>query len=108
MSAARPLASALLAVVMLAAASAAEPAPSKTIRVRNDKQFKAAVSKLARSGGTIRLLPAFYRALVVPPRSNRRLRIIGKPGVRIERLVFDRTKYVSLSGVRISPRQAER
>ena len=105
MSAARPVASALLAVVMLAGASAAEPAASKTIRVRNDKQFKAAVSKLARSGGTIRLLPHFYRELVVPPRSNRRLRIIGKPGVRIERLVFDRTKYVSLSGVRISPRR---
>jgi hypothetical protein len=105
MSAARPVASALLAIVMLAAASAAEPAASKTIRVRNDKQFQAAVSKLANSGGTIRLLPNHYRTLVVPPRSDRPLRIIGRRGVRIERLVFDRTKHVSLTRVRISPRR---
>jgi hypothetical protein len=94
----------VLAVIVLAGAPAAEPVASKTIRVRNDKQFQAAVSKLANSGGTIRLLPHFYRTLVVPPRSNRPLRIIGRPGVRIERLVFDRTKHVSLARVRISPR----
>jgi hypothetical protein len=105
MSAARPVASALLAIVMLAGASAAaEPAASKTIRVRNDKQFRVAVSKLANSGGTIRLQPHFYRALRIGPRSERPLRIIGKPGVRIERLLFDRTKRVSLVRVRISPR----
>jgi hypothetical protein len=104
MSATRSAASASLAIVVLAAASAAEPAASKTIRVRNDKQFQVAVSKLARSGGTIRLLPNHYRKLVVPPRSARSLRIIGRPGVRIERMLFDRTKNVSLAGVRISPR----
>jgi parallel beta helix pectate lyase-like protein len=94
----------VLTLVVLAAAPAAEPAASKTIRVRNDRQFQAAVSKLANSGGTIRLLPNHYRALVVPPRSGRRLRIMGRTGVRIERLVFDRTKHVSLARVRISPR----
>ena len=104
MSATPSLASAVLAIVVLAAAPAAEPAPSKTILVRNDKQCQAAVSKLARSGGTIRLLPNFYRTLVVPPRSGRPLRIIGTPGVRIERVLFDRTKNVSLARVRISPR----
>jgi hypothetical protein len=104
MSATQSLASAVLTLVVLAAAPAAEPAASKTIRVRNDRQFQAAVSKLANSGGTIRLLPNFYRSLVVPPRSGRRLRIVGRPGVRIERLVFDRTKYVSLARVTISPR----
>jgi hypothetical protein len=98
------LASAALALVVLVGASAAEPAASKTIRVRNDGQFQAAVARLANSGGTIRLLPNFYRTLVVPPRSNRRLRIIGRLGVRIERLVFDRTQHVSLARVRISPR----
>ena len=96
------LASAVLALV--AVAPAAEPAASKTIRVRNDKQFQTAVARLARSGGTIRLQPRFYRSLVVPPRSGRRLRIIGRPGVRIQRLVFDRTRNVSLSRVTISPR----
>jgi hypothetical protein len=104
MSATQSLASAVLTLLVLAAAPAAQPAASTTIRVRNDKQFQAAVSKLANSGGTIRLLPHFYRALVVPPRSERRLRIIGRPGVRIERIVFDRTKHVSLARVRISPR----
>jgi hypothetical protein len=105
MSAFRPVASTLLALVILAAASAAEPAASKTIRVRNAKQFQAAVSKLASSGGTIRLLPNSYHALRIGPRSERPLRIIGRPGVRIERVLFDRTKHVSLARVRISPRR---
>ena len=104
MSGTGALASAMLALVVLAAAPAAAPAASKTIRVRNERQFQAAVSKLANSGGTIRLLPNFYRSLVVTRRSDRPLRIVGRPGVRIERLVFDRTKRVSLARVTISPR----
>jgi hypothetical protein len=94
----------VLALAVLAGAPAAEPAGSKTIRVRNDRQFQAAVSKLANSGGTIRLLPHFYRSLKVQPRSDRRLRIVGRQGVRIQRLLFDRTKNVSLSRVTITPR----
>jgi Right handed beta helix region len=94
-----------VAFVVLGGAPAADPAASKTIRVRNDKQFQAAVSRLASSGGTIRLRPNFYRTLVVGPRSGRQLRIIGRRGVRIERLVFDRTKHVSLARVTISPRR---
>jgi hypothetical protein len=104
MSPTQSLASAVLTLVVLAATPAAEPTASKTIRVRNDRQFQAAVSKLANSGGAIRLLPHFYRTLVVPPRSERPLRIMGRPGVRIERVVFERTKHVSLARVRISPR----
>jgi hypothetical protein len=104
MSATQSLASAVLTLAVLAAAPSAEPAASKTIRVRNDRQFQAAVSRLATSGGTIRLEPNFYRTLVVPPRSDHRLRIVGRPGVRIERMVFDHTKQVSLAHVRISPR----
>jgi hypothetical protein len=95
---------AVLGLVVLAAAPAAEPVPSKTIRVRNDKQLRAAVQRFANSGGTIRLRPKFYRQLIIPPRSTRPLRIVGRPGTRIERVVFDRTKNVSLAGVRISPR----
>ncbi|MDQ3777593.1 MAG: right-handed parallel beta-helix repeat-containing protein, partial [Actinomycetota bacterium] len=95
---------ALLTLVVLAAAPGAGSAPSKTIRVRNDEQLQAAVSRLANSGGTIRLLPNFYRQLIVPPRTARLLRIVGAPGVRIERVVFDRTKNVSLGRVTISPR----
>jgi hypothetical protein len=104
MSENRLLASALLTIGVLAAVPAGEPAAGKTIRVRNDRQFEAAVSKLANSGGTIRLLPNHYRSLIVPSRSERPLRIVGRPGVRIERLLFDRTQRVSLARVRISPR----
>lgn len=95
---------ALLTLVVLAGTPAAESAASKTIRVRNDEQLQAAVFRLVNSGGTIRLLPNFYRQLIVPPRSSRPLRIVGTRGVRIERVVFDRTKNVSLGRVRISPR----
>jgi hypothetical protein len=104
MSATQSLAAAALTLVVLAAAPAAEPAASNTIRVRNDRQFQAAVARLANSGGTIRLQPNVYRSLVVRRRSGRRLRIIGRPGVRIERLVLDRTQHVSLARVTISPR----
>ena len=86
------------------AENALGPAASETIRVRNDRQFHAAVSKLENSGGTILMLPNVYRALVVPPRSSRQLRIIGRPGVEIERLVFDHTEHVSLARVTVSPR----
>jgi hypothetical protein len=95
---------ALLTLVVVAGAPAAESAASKTIRVRNDRQLQAAVSRLANSGGTIRLLPNAYRRLIVPSRSSRPLRIVGTHGVRIERVVFDRTKNVALERVRISPR----
>ena len=93
-----------LALVVLAGAPAADPAASKTISVRNDKQLRVAVRKLASVGGTIRLRRHFYRQLIIPPRSARRLRIIGRPGVRIERVVLDRTRDVSLTGVAITPR----
>jgi Right handed beta helix region len=104
MSATQSSAAVALTLVVLAAAPAADPAASKTISVRNDRQFHVAVAKLARSGGTIRLQPHHYRTLVVPRRSDRPLRIIGRRGVRIQRLVLDRTRRVSLALVTIAPR----
>ena len=95
---------ALLAVLVFAGAPTAEPAATKTVRVRNDKQLQAAVFRLANSGGTIRLRPNFYRQVIVLRRSTRPLRIVGGPGVRIEHVVFDRTRNVSLVGVTIAPR----
>jgi hypothetical protein len=87
------------------APAAESAAGSKTIRVRNDKQLQAAVKRLAKSGGTIRLRRGFYRQLVVRTRSSRPLRIVGTRGVRIERVLFDRTRNVSLSRVTITPRR---
>ena len=98
------LTSALLAAVVLAAAPAAQSAASKTIRVRNDKQLQTAVLRLRKSGGTIRLRRGFYRRLVVRGRSARPLRIVGGRGTRIEHVLFDRTRNVSLSRVTITPR----
>jgi hypothetical protein len=95
---------AVLGLVVLAGAPAAQPAASKTIAVRNDKQLRAAVRRLVNTGGTIRLRPNFYRRLIIPPRSGHPLRIVGTRGVRIEHVLFDRTKNVSLGRVRISPR----
>ena len=92
--------SVLLASVVIASYSLERLRPTRRRARRfgcGTTKFQAAVAKLARSGGTIRLQPSFYRTLVVPPRSGRRLRIIGRPGVRIQRLVFDRTRNVSLA-----------
>jgi hypothetical protein len=103
MRAATSLGSVWLAALVLVGAPA-EPAAGKTIRVRNDKQLATAVRKLARSGGTIRLQRHFYRRLVVPTRSARPLRIVGRRGVRIERVILDRTRNVTLARVAIVPR----
>jgi hypothetical protein len=86
--------------VVLAALAIAVPAAAP----RDEAGFAAAVAALRNSGGTIVLLPHRYRGeLLVPPRSARLLRIVGAPGVRVERLRLDRTQHVSVSDVRISP-----
>jgi hypothetical protein len=87
---------------VLAAPSAVQAGPP-TIRVGDDAQFEAAVASLRNSAGTIVLSRHSYGDLVVPPRSPRPLRIIGSPGVRVHRMLFDRTRRVSLGGVRVSP-----
>ena len=77
---------------------------TRTISVGSEQQFAAAVATLRDAGGTISLRPHVYRGeLVVPPRSSRPLRIVGGPGVRIERILLDHTQRVSLGGVTISP-----
>ena len=101
----RPLAIAALAVL---AAALARPdgttATSRTLWVRSEGQFSAAVSALRRTGGTIVLLPRVYRGtLVVPPRSGRRLRIVGRRGTRVERLLLDRAQDVTVGRLRIGP-----
>jgi parallel beta helix pectate lyase-like protein len=95
----------LLTAALLVGTTSAESAASKTIRVRSDKQLQAAVRRLAKTGGTIQLRGHSYRRLVVGFRSSSRpLRIVGARGVRIEHVVFDRTRNVSLAGVTITPR----
>jgi Right handed beta helix region len=102
---ARPFAIAVLASLAAALALPDETtAGSRTRWVRSEGQFAAAVSALGRSGGTIVLLPGVYRGtLVVPPRSGRRLRIVGRRGTRVERLLLDRAQDVSVGRLRIGP-----
>jgi hypothetical protein len=109
MEAVRPLSSCLLSSVVFAAAVVMPASPSetkvatRTLWVRSEAQFAAAVSALRYSGGTIVLLPNVYRSLVVPPRSGRLLRIVGKRGTRVERLLLDHAQDVSVGRLRIGP-----
>jgi hypothetical protein len=89
--------------VLPAACLLAPDAGAVTISVRSGAQFQAAVATLERSGGTIVLERHVYRSLVVGPRSSRRLRIVGRPGARVVRIHFDRTRNVSLGRVTIAP-----
>jgi hypothetical protein len=74
------------------------------IQVRNEAQFASAVAALRDRGGTIKLRRGVYRGeLVVPARSRRQLRIVGEPGVRVERIVLDRTQRVTIRRVTIAP-----
>ena len=96
----------LLSVVALVSAAAPGRADGdgalRTIRVGTDAEFAAAVAAL-RDGGTILLRPHHYRELVVGDRSAAPLRIVGSPGVRIERILLERTRRVSLRSIALVP-----
>ena len=93
-----------IALALLAlAASAAEPAGAATIRVRTDAQFQAAVAALSSSGGTITLLPGAYADLVVPARGTRPLRIVGRPGARVEHFLLRHTQHVAIGPLKVAP-----
>ena len=69
----------------------------------SDAAFAAAAARLRGSGGRIVLRPGLYRRLVIGPRSGRELRIVGSRGTRVERILFWRTKRVSLGHLTIGP-----
>ena len=97
---------ACLAAAAAAAAILAVPerADASVQWVRGEKQFHAAVARAKNSGGTIVLLPARYRRLVLCPRSMRWLRITGRRRVRVERIVLDGARRVSIGRLTIAPR----
>jgi hypothetical protein len=79
-------------------------ASSAAIHVRNSAEFASAVSALRDTGGTIRLHPNHYGGqLLVGSRSNRPLRIVGERGVRVENLLLEGTRHVSVSRLTIAP-----
>jgi hypothetical protein len=74
------------------------------IEVRDAGEFAAAVSALRNEGGTIKLLRNDYeRELVVRARPRHRLRIIGRPGVRVQSLLLDHAQRVSVAHLTIAP-----
>ncbi|HEY7346606.1 MAG TPA: right-handed parallel beta-helix repeat-containing protein [Gaiella sp.] len=100
---------ALLALVSLllvssdAVAGTHRAAGSSALRVSGAAGFESAVRALRARGGTIVLRPRLYREIVVRWRTGKPLRIIGTPGARIERLIFDRASQVTVGNVTIGP-----
>ena len=79
-------------------------AKTAAIDVRNSADFAAAVSALRDTGGTIRLHRNDYGGeLAVGPRSKRLLRIVGERGARVESLLLERTRNVSVSRLTVAP-----
>jgi hypothetical protein len=78
-------------------------ARSSTIRVAGAAGFDTAVQALGVRGGTIVLRPRLYREIVVRRRAGGRLHIVGTPGARIERLVFDHASRVTVGNVTVGP-----
>jgi hypothetical protein len=95
-----------LAAFALAFAGAGGTAPPRAIHVGNDRELAAAVGALRDSGGTIVLQPNHYRRLVVParPHASALLEIVGSEGVRIERVLLDGSRRVSIGRIAIVPR----
>jgi hypothetical protein len=96
------IACATAAAAVLALAGAGR-AGSQAVSVGSEAEFATAVAALRNTGGTIALRPRHYRELVIGARGGGLLRIVGAPGVRIERLLLDHTQHVSLERVAIIP-----
>ena len=86
-------------------AKAAPKGPGRAT-VRNDAGFARAVRALRARGGTIVLLPGHYERLVVGPRGSAPLRIVGTRGARIQTLLLDGTRNVTVGHVAIRPYRA--
>lgn len=86
---------------MLSAPAGARQA--RTLWVGDDAELAAAVSALSATGGTIRLRPGAYRRLVVSARPVRPLEITGTRGVRVERVLVDGARGISLGGFALRP-----
>ena len=74
------------------------------IPVHSPAQFQTAVSTLRPTGGTIVLLPGrYHQTLLVSGAFGGRLTIVGKPGARVQGLLLDHTRYVSVGLLKVTP-----
>ena len=97
----RPLLVALLAAAALAHAS---PAYAGGRFVGSVRAFQQAVQDFRMTGGRIVLLPGDYRRpLVVGPRSDSQLEIVGSPGARVQTLSIVESQAVTVRGLVVRP-----
>jgi len=98
---------AALAVVVDAGAGTERLAGSTRLTVGSSVELEQAIRALRHGGGTVVLRPRLYRELVIRWRSGKPLRIVGTPGTRVERVVFDGASRVSFGKVTIGPIRGE-
>ena len=97
----RPFLVALLAAAALAHAS---PAYAGGRFVGSVRAFQQAVQDFRMTGGRIVLLPGDYRRpLVVGPRSDSQLEIVGSPGARVQTLSIVESQAVTVRGLVVRP-----
>ena len=96
-------AAAVVAAAATPTAAEARASGARTIVVGSDAQFELAAWRLRWSGGTIVLRPRLYRWLIVRHRGRAPLRIVGRRGARVQRVVLDGTQRVSFGRVRLAP-----
>lgn len=93
----------VLLAAVLASLALPGAADARTIKVKSDAQFARAVEQLRVTGGRIVLRPHLYRKLVIGPRSNRPLTIVGSRGVRVQSLIFEDTRRVTVGRIAVKP-----
>jgi hypothetical protein len=74
-----------------------------TIPVHTPAQFQSAVEQLRPHGGTIVLLAGRYDSLTVSGVLGGRLRIVGRPAARVQNLLLDGTRYVTVGPLKVAP-----
>ncbi len=73
------------------------------IAVHTPAEFQSAVERVRPHGGTIVLLRGRYDSLSVSGAFGGRLRIVGKPGARVQNLQLDSTRHVTVGPLRLAP-----
>lgn len=101
----------LIAVLAAIALLAVWPSPalaSTTIYVSDSTSFEHAVATLRQTGGRIVLRAHVYTTqLVVGPRSNHFLTIVGATGARVQSLYLDGTQSVAVTHLSVHPETAD-
>jgi len=94
----------LLALLAAAVLAPAAPAYAGARFVASGRTFQKAVADFRQTGGRIVLLPGDYRRpLVVGPRSNSVLDIVGTDGARVQSLRIARSRDVIVRGLVVRP-----